>query len=75
MILIFGLFFYSKIYQYKDRLDPRFKGYFNFLDKIFNPILSFFKKRLKPIQVGHGVAIDSSQFLLLLILILVINLL
>ena len=74
MILIFGLFFYSKIHQYKDRLDPRFKGYFNFLHKIFNPILSFLKKRIKPVQVGQGVAVDFSQFVLLLILLLIINL-
>lgn len=75
LILIFGLFFYSKIFQYKDRLDPRYRGYFNFLDKIFNPILSFLKKRLKPIQVGQGVAVDFSQFVLLLILLLLVNIL
>jgi hypothetical protein len=75
LILVFGLFFYSKIYQYKDRLDVRYRGYFNFLDKIFSPILIFLKKRIKPIQVGQGVAVDFSQFILLLILLLIINLL
>ena len=70
-ILIIGLFLYSKLLPYKDKLDGRYKGMFNFFNRIFTPILNFLKRMVKPFQVGQGLSVDMSQILLLLLLLLV----
>lgn len=70
--LIFGLFLYSKLLPHKDRLDGQFKGAFDTFNSIFLPILDFGRKHIKPFQVGQGLAVDLTQLVLLLVL-LVIN--
>jgi hypothetical protein len=70
-ILIVGLFLYSKLLPYQDRLTGQFKQIFNFFSGIFKPVLSVFNG-IKPFQVGTGLAVDMTQVLLLIIL-LVIN--
>ncbi len=71
-ILILGLFLFSKLLPYNDRLNANYKKIFNFFKSIFEPILTFFKRYLKPFKVGSGVAIDLSQFLLLLIFLFIL---
>jgi uncharacterized protein YggT (Ycf19 family) len=71
-ILILGMFLYSKLLPYSDRLNVNYKKIFNFFKYIFDPILTFFKRYLKPFKVGNGVAIDLSQFLLLLIFLFIL---
>lgn len=72
-ILIIGLFLYSKLSPYKDRLDPRFKRTFDFFSKLFNPILNFLRGIIKPFQVGSGLSVDMSQIVLLIVLLLLLG--
>lgn len=70
-ILIVGLFLYSKLLPYQDRLTGQYKQVFGFFNSIFKPVLSIFSG-IKPFQVGTGLAVDMTQILLLIIL-LVLN--
>ena len=72
-ILIVGLFLYSKLAPYKNRLTGKYLKTFNFFEGIFNPLLSFLKKIAKPAQVGNGIAVDMSQIILLLLLLLTLK--
>jgi uncharacterized protein YggT (Ycf19 family) len=74
-ILIIGLFLYSKLLPYKDRLMGNYKKAFDFFDSLYNPIFKWLKQRVKPHQVGSGLFIDMSQFIVLLILLFLITLL
>jgi hypothetical protein len=70
-ILIIGLFLYSKLLPYKDRLTGQYKQVFDFFNSIFKPVLGIFSG-IKPFQVGTGLAVDMTQIFLLIIL-LVLN--
>ena len=73
-ILIVGLFLYSKLLPYKDKLNPQYKKIFDFFNSIFSPIFNFLKNIVKPFQVGLGLSVDMSQIVLLIILLLLLNL-
>lgn len=72
-ILIVGLFLYSKLLPYKDKLNGQYKGIFNFFDSLFTPLFNFLKKYIKPFQVGQGLFVDLTQILLLILLLVVVN--
>lgn len=72
-IFIVGLFLYSKLQPYKDRLSNRYKGIFNFFNNVFSPVLNFLKKFFKPFQVGQGLAVDMTQIVLLILLLISLN--
>jgi uncharacterized protein YggT (Ycf19 family) len=72
--LIIGLFLYSKLYPYKNRMAPQLLKRFQFLEKILEPILKLLRKAFKPAQVGQGLAIDTAQFVLLIILLFLLTL-
>lgn len=72
-VFIVGLFLYSKLLPYKDKLNNQYKGIFNFFNSFFNPILKFFKKFIKPFQVGQGLSLDLTHILLLIIFLLLAN--
>jgi len=72
-VLIVGLFLYSKLLPYKDRLGGQYVGIFRFFNNIFTPIFNFLKRFFKPMQVGQGLAVDMTQIVLLLVLLLIIN--
>jgi hypothetical protein len=72
-ILIVGLFLYSKLLPYKDKLNPQYKKIFDFFDNIFTPIFNFLKNIVKPFQVGLGLAVDMTQIVLLIILLMLLN--
>ena len=67
-LLIVGLFLYSKLSPYKDRLDIKYKKVFNFFNSIFKPILGLLSRFFKPFQVGVGLSVDMTQIVLLIIL-------
>jgi len=69
-VLIVGLFLFSKLTPYKDKLTGKYLKMFLLFESVFNPILNFLKKFIKPTQVGTGIAVDMSQIILLLILLL-----
>ena len=72
-VLIVGLFLYSKLTPHKDRLTGKFLRIFNFFDAIFKPILSIFRPIAPPAQVGNGIAVDMSQIILIIILLIVLK--
>jgi hypothetical protein len=72
-VSIVFLFVYSKLTPYKVRLTGQYLKTFNFCEKVFNPVLNLLRKIAKPIQVGNGVAIDMSQIILLIILLLILK--
>lgn len=72
-ILIIGLFLYSKLIPYKDKLNSKYKGVFDFFNKIFTPIKSFLKRFIKPFQVGQGLVVDMTQIILLILLLIILN--
>ncbi|WP_281235104.1 YggT family protein [Flavobacterium gelatinilyticum] len=72
-ILIVGLFLYSKLLPYKDKLHPQYKSIFDFFNTIFSPIFNFLKTFIKPFQVGAGLAVDMSQIVLLIIFLMLLK--
>jgi uncharacterized protein YggT (Ycf19 family) len=72
-ILIIGLFLYSKLLPYKDKLNPQYKKVFNFFNKIFTPIFNILRNIFKPFNVGIGLFVDMSQIVFLIILLLLLN--
>ena len=73
-VLIVGIFLYSKLTPYKDRLTGNYLKIFNFFNAIFNPILAIFRPLARPMQVGNGIAVDLAQIILLIILLVVLKL-
>lgn len=72
-ILIIGLFLYSKLLPYSDKLNPKYKRIFEFFNSLFDPIFKFLKKIINPFQVGHGLYVDMSQIILLIIFLIFLN--
>jgi len=73
-ILIIGLFLYSKLLPYKDKLNPNYKKVFGFFGRIFNPLFNILKKIFTPYPVGGGVGIDMTQIVLLVIFLVILKL-
>jgi len=73
-ILIVGLFLYSKLLPYKDKLSPNYKKVFGFFNSIFNPVFNLLKKIFTPYPVGGGIGVDMTQIVLLIILLFILNL-
>jgi len=71
--LIVGLFLYSKLTPHKDRLTGGYLKTYNFFDAIFKPILAIFRPIAPPAQVGNGIAVDMSQIILIIILLVVLK--
>ena len=67
---LLAFFLYTKLLPYKERLNPQNAKIFRFFNSIFAPMLNFFRGMSKPYQVGIGVAIDSAQFIVFCILVL-----
>lgn len=72
-VLIVGLFLYSKLLPYKDKLNPQYKSVFDFFNSIFSPIFNSLKTIIKPFQVGVGLAVDMSQIVLLIIFLMLLK--
>lgn len=70
IVCLLAFFLYTKLLPYKDRLNPQNAKIFRFFDRIFSPMLNFFRGMAKPYQVGIGVAIDTAQFIVFCILVL-----
>lgn len=72
-VFIIGLFLYSKLLPHKSKLNNRYKVFFNTFDNLFTPILNFLKNYIRPFQVGPSIAVDITQIILLLFLLMIIN--
>lgn len=73
-VLVVGLFLYSKLLPYKDKLSPNNKKLFNFFNSIFNPVFNLLKKIFTPYSVGGGIGVDMTQIILLVFLLIILNL-
>jgi hypothetical protein len=69
-ILIVALFLYSKLTPHKNLLDLKYKKIYNAFDLFFKPILAFLGKLFKPFKVGHGLSVDITQIILIIILLI-----
>lgn len=72
-VLIIGLFLYSKLLPFKDKLNSKYRNIFDFFNRIFYPVFNFLKNVFKPLRVGMGLSVDMTQIVLLIILLLVLN--
>lgn len=72
-IFILGLFLYSKLLPFKNKLLPNYRKVFNFFESIFEPIFNFLRNVIKPFKVGIGLSVDMSQIILLVILLIILN--
>jgi uncharacterized protein YggT (Ycf19 family) len=72
-IFIVGLFLYSKLLPFKNKLLPNYRKVFNFFESIFEPIINFLRNVIKPVKVGLGLSVDMSQVILLVILLIILN--
>lgn len=72
-VFIIGLFLYSKLLPYKDKLNNQYKGIFNFFNSVFTPVLNFLQKFVKPFQVGQGLSVDLTQIILLILFLIFLN--
>lgn len=73
-ILVVGLFLYSKLLPYRDKLSPNYKKVFGFFNNIFNPVFNLLKSVFTPYPVGGGVRVDMTQIVLLVVLLFILNL-
>jgi hypothetical protein len=71
--LIIGLFLFSKLLPFKDKLSPQYRNVFNFFSRIFLPVLNLLKNVFKPFQVGSGLSLEMTQIILLIILLFLLN--
>lgn len=67
-VFIVGLFLYSKLLPYKDKLNNQYKGAFAFFNSVFNPVLNFLRSFVKPFPVGQGLSVDMTQIIFLILL-------
>ncbi|MDR2962831.1 MAG: YggT family protein [Bacteroidales bacterium] len=67
-ILIVALFLYSKLAPHKARLTGKYRSVFLFFEKVFDMVLHWLRKVVNPAQVGNGIAVDMSQVVLLILL-------
>ncbi len=72
-VFIVGLFLYSKLLPFKNKLLPNYRKVFNFFESIFEPIINFLRNVIKPVKVGLGLSVDMSQVILLVILLIILN--
>lgn len=72
-MLIGGVFYYSKLTPHKDKLYDKYRKIYDIISRIINPVLTLLNKIASPIQIGVGIYIDVSQFILLAILLLVLK--
>jgi hypothetical protein len=72
--IIVLLFVYSKLSPYKAKLTGQYLKIFLLCEKVFNPVLDLLRKVAKPTQVGNGIAVDMSQIILLVLLLVILKL-
>ncbi|HEY8895012.1 MAG TPA: hypothetical protein VIM79_09370 [Niastella sp.] len=72
-VFIVGLYLYSKLLPYKDKLNNKYKGTFNFFNNFFHPILTLLRSYVKPFAIGQGLSVDLTQIILLILLLILSN--
>ncbi len=72
-VLILALFLYSKLTPYKAKLTGIYRSIFAFFERLFDPMLNLLRKITNPAQVGNGIAVDMSQIILLILLLVILK--
>ena len=73
-LLIVGLFLYSKLLPYRNKLNSKYVRPFKYIDTFFAPIFSYIRRVVAPFEVGVGLSVDMSQVILLIVFLLILNL-
>lgn len=73
--LIVGLFLFSKLLPYKEKLSAKYRNLFDIFQNIFTPVLNGLRSVIQPFEVGPGLSIDMTQMVLLVILLIINSLL
>lgn len=73
-VMIVGLFLYSKLLPFKDKLNPNYKRLFDFFSSLFRPIFSLLKGIFRPYSVGGGIGVDMTQIVVLILLLILFSL-
>lgn len=72
LIMVLGLFIYTKLINYEHLLAPNFKNGFARIKGIFQPIFKFFGRAFKPYKVGNGLFLDMAQLVFLVLLLFIL---
>lgn len=72
-ILIVALFIFSKVNFYENKISIKYKKAYSIIESILKPILDFLKTVFKPFQIGENLFIDTSQIILLILLIIILK--
>lgn len=72
-ILIVALFIFSKVNSYENKISIKYKKAYSIIKSILNPILGFLKTLFKPFQIGENLFIDTSQIILLILLMIILK--
>ncbi len=77
LVLLLGLFLYSKLQSYSSSLNPSAMAYLSFLDRIFKPVCSFFSRTFPAKwEIGtNGLKLDFGQLIVFAILLMIFSLL
>jgi hypothetical protein len=73
-VLIVALFLYSKLMPYKSSLTGKYQAAFLGFERFVQPVLNLLRKVAKPAKVGNGIAVDMSQIILLILLLMILKL-
>ena len=77
LLLLIGLFLYSKLLQHRAVLNQSAMKYFTIMDRIYNPICSFISKTFTKrwLISNNGLKLDFSQLIVFVLLLLIFQLL
>ncbi|MFT5890382.1 MAG: hypothetical protein ACI9Y7_000472 [Dokdonia sp.] len=67
------IFIYSKLKFVETKLYPKYARIFLQIKKVIEPILNFTSTILKPFKIGENLFIDSSQIIIIIILLFILR--
>jgi hypothetical protein len=67
-LAIVALFLHQRLAPHSTGLSPRIGRVFRAVDRIFGPLLKFFRSKMSPLPVGPGLSLESSHLTVILIL-------
>ncbi len=70
--MIVALFIYSKVQIYELKMFPKYQKTFATIKSFVKPLLSMLGNFVKPFKIGNGLFIDATQFILLILLLLIL---
>lgn len=71
-LMIVALFVFSKAQAHEKNMFPKYQKIFEYIKNVVKPVLSILSSFFKPFKIGNGLFIDSTQFVLLILLLLIL---